>query len=199
DHLDEVVGLSVMALDAEAEVLAQEGDASAALQIIQTMEARYPKYLLHPEFDEVRRRSRGRRAFFLTALDRWKEAIPLFEHALFADEQLGEAAHYLGYCYYRGGDYVKARGKLVEALSIGVPVKTLPRTHYTLALAEYHLGNMKAAKEHLELCAKTGTPEYLAKTQIWQGLEATSRALGLPAEADEYHKRWATPSSGKIN
>src|SRR6185437_7738329 len=109
DHLDEVVGLSVMALDAEAEVLAQEGDASAALQIIQTMEARYPKYLLLPEFGEMHKRIRGLRAFFLTALGRCEEAIPLFENSTFPEGQSGEVADNLGYCYYRRGNYARAR------------------------------------------------------------------------------------------
>lgn len=194
DQVTEIVSLNVMVLDAEAEVLVEEGKGRAALPLIQTMHGRYPKYLLLPEFTEVFQRSRGREGFILTGADRWKEAIPLLEGTPFPDGLSGEAADNLAYCYYKAGNYVGAREQALKALSAAGAPRRIAATHYTLALSEYHLGNMRAAKEHLELCAKIATPEYLGKTQVWQALEATSRALGLTAEADEYHKRWQTPS-----
>jgi hypothetical protein len=69
-----------------------------------------------------------------------------------------------------------------------------------LGAIEYKLSNMEAAKRELELCAKTADPKYTNMTQVWAGLETTSRALGLLLDAENYRKlRTELPPKSKIN
>ena len=98
------------------------------------------------------------------------------------------ACYYLGRCYYEFREYKNARGKLVEALDLGLGDAWQGAAHYVLGIVEYHLSDMEASKREFELCVKTADPAYLSKTKIWEWLETTSRALGQYDEAEKYQK-----------
>jgi len=102
-------------------------------------------------------------------------------------------------CYYEDKEYERARGKLAEALNLGLDTPTEGRAHYVLGLVEYHLSDMRAAKREFELSVKTADPAYLGEG-IWGWLEATSHALGLQAEAENYRRlRAGSPPKANIN
>jgi tetratricopeptide (TPR) repeat protein len=179
--------LAVMVRYAELKTLLAERNQVQALQALEDLVARYPAQLLGPA-SEILNDIDLHHGFLLAADGRWKEAKPFLEKAQPPEAWKDVVYYYLGHCYFEFGEYERAKQKLIEALSLGLSGHWEGRAHYVLGLVEYHLGEMKAAKEQFELCVKTADPRYLGESRIWEWLEAVSRALGLEADAGKYRR-----------
>jgi len=200
-ELDAPVSLPMLARHAEIRVTIEEGKETEALELIEKFLSRYPKQLSLSEFKALAEEVATLRGILLANAGRWKDARHVLENVTPPKASRGQYCHYLGRCYYEDKEYERARSKLVEALNIGLDTPTEGRAHYVLGLVEYHLSDMKAAKREFELSVKTADPAYLGE-DIWGWLEATSHALGLQAEAENYRSirmRSDSPPTSKIN
>jgi len=200
DEYDVRVSLPVMARHADLKVAIKEGKTLEALQLIEDLITRYPKQLSLPQFRTMFDEVKMLRGVILADAGRWKEAKPFLEDATPPEVWRNFHRYYLGHCYYELGEYRLAREKLTDALDLGLPSSWEAKAHYILGLVEYGLSDMDAAKRHFELCVKSPGQKYLDIAEIWEGLEMTSRALGLHAEAENYRRlRVDSPPKSKIN
>jgi tetratricopeptide (TPR) repeat protein len=194
------IGLPVLARHAEIRVTSEERNEPEALRLIEDLISHYPKQLSLPELRNISEEITTLRGFFLANAERWVEARPILEEASPPEDWKSYHRYYLGQCYCELHEYERAREKLMEALNLRPPILWESKVHYHLGVAEYFLSDMSAAKSQFELCLKTSDQKYLDKTRIWEFLEATSRALGLQAEAENYRRmRTDLPSKSPIN
>jgi tetratricopeptide (TPR) repeat protein len=193
DEFDVGTSLPVMARHADLKVTIKEGKTQEALRILEDLLTRYPKQLSLPQFQTMSEEVKTLRGLLLGDLGRWEEARPFLEEASPPEVWKSFHRYYLGQSYYELGKYQLAREKLGEALILGLPNSWTSRAHYLLGLVEYNLSEMKAAKREFELSVKTADTEDSEKSNLkmaktWAYLEATSRALGLQAEAENYRR-----------
>jgi tetratricopeptide (TPR) repeat protein len=188
-ELDVRVSLPVMARYAELKVAIAEGKEAEALRILEELILRYPKQLSTPGFRSIFDEIESQHGFLLADLGRWEEAKPFLEKASPPEAWRAVLSYYLGHCYYVEGDYEHAKEKLSEAFERGLSGHWGAKAHYVLGIIYYRLSDMASAKREFELCAQTADKKYLQSTKIWEWLEATSRVLGLRAEADDYRQR----------
>jgi tetratricopeptide (TPR) repeat protein len=204
DEFDVRISLPVMARHADLKVTIKEGKTLDALGMIEDLLRRYPKQLSLPQFRTMSEEVKTLRALLLGDAGRWEEARPLLEDVSPPEVWKSFHRYYLGQSYYELGKYQLAKEKLAEALVLGLPNSWASRGHYLLGLIEYNLSDMRAAKREFELSIKTADKVNfdaknidLAKT--WAYLEATSRALGLQAEAENYRRLRTDPPTAKPN
>lgn len=189
--------LAVMVRYAELKTLLAERNEVQALQVLEDLVSRYPVQLSGPA-SEILDDIDLHHGFLLADAGRWRQAKPFLEKARPPEAWKSVVCYYLGHGYYESREYECAKEKLMEALHLGLSGHWEGRAHYVLGLVEYHLGDMRAAKEQLELCVKTADPRYLGASRIWEWLEAVSRALGLKADADKYRRlRVASETNSK--
>jgi tetratricopeptide (TPR) repeat protein len=194
------ISLPVMARQAELRVTAAEGKTLEALRILDDLVSRYPKQLSIPEFQTVSQEIKTLRGILLADAGRWEEAGPFLEDAVPPDCWRGTHTYYLGQYYYELKKYERAKEKLLQALNLDLPSSWEGQAHFILGSIEYSLSDLKAAKRHLEECARTADPKYLDMAKVWWGLEVICRNLGLLAEAENYQKlRTGLPPKSKIN
>jgi tetratricopeptide (TPR) repeat protein len=193
------LSLTVMTGYAELKVLLAEKNESEALNLVEWLLSRYPKQLSTPDFKVLFDEIKTHQGFLLANAERWTEARPILETAVFPREWRNVICYYLGYCYYEFREYERARSKLMEALSLGLIDSWARKAHYLAGIVEYHLGDIIAAKMQFELCVKTASSEYLATTKIREWLEVTSRVLGEYDEAEKYRKRRGNPTDSTVN
>ena len=186
-ELNPHITLPMLHRHAEIRVAIAEGKEGEALKLIEDLEARYPKQLALPEFKALREDVATIRGFLLANAGRWDDARLCLENVTPLEERKGQHSYYLGRCYHESKQYERAKNKLIEALAAGLEPPTDGAAHYILGLVQYRLSDMEAAKAQFELSLKTADPAYLG-TEIWGWLEATSRALGLQTEAENYRK-----------
>ena len=179
--------LAVMVRYAELKTLLAERNQVQALEVLEDLVSRYPVQLSGPGV-EILKDIDLHHGFLLADAGRWRQAKPFLEKAHPPESWKSFVCYYLGHCYYEFREYERAKQKLMEALHIGLSGHWEGGAHYVLGLVEYHLGEMKAAKEQFELCVKTADPRYLGASRIWEWLEASSRALGMEADADKYRR-----------
>jgi tetratricopeptide (TPR) repeat protein len=198
-EIDSRFRLPVMVNHAEIRVTTEEGKEIEALQLMEDFVSRYPKQLSLAEFRPMTEEIATLRGFLLANAGRWADARPFLEKTSPPEAWRAQHCYYLGRCYYESKEYKRARGELVEALDLGLEGNEEGMAHYVLGIVEYHLSDMNAAKHHFELSLKTADPAYLGET-IWEWLEATSRALGLQSEAENYRRlRAGPPPKSKMN
>lgn len=199
DEWDVPVSLPVMARHADLRVTAKEGKTLEALRLIEDLIARYPKQLSLPQFQGMFDEVKTLRGELLGRVGRWAEAKPYLEEANPPEAWRGFHLYYLGVCYYELGDYLRAKQKLSEALEVGLEGAWEVSAHLTLGFAEYKLSNMEAAKQQFEICVKSPDQQSIDMQTVWEGLEATARALGLFAEAENFQRLRTDPSKSRIN
>jgi len=191
--------LPVMARNAEVRVTIEEGKEPEALRLIEDFVSRYPKQLSLPDFRPIVEEIATLRGVLLANAGRWADARPFLEQTSPPKAWKAQHCYYLGRCCYEFREYERARDKLVEALNLGLDANEGGMAHYVLGIVEYHLSDMNAAKRQFELSLKTADPAYLGHL-IWEWLEATSRALGLQAEAENYRRlKDGSPPKSKVN
>lgn len=190
DYRDDLeISLKPMAMYAELSVLFIEERDQVALQIADELLARYPKHLSMPSCGEIYADVQLHRALLLSNFEKWNEARPLLESASGGEKWKSLVAYYLGRCYYELKAYTRAKSQLMEAVNLGLAGVWLARAHYLLGIVQYHLGAMAAAKNEFELSIQAADEQYLATTKIWEWLTATSKALGLNAEAERHRRK----------
>jgi tetratricopeptide (TPR) repeat protein len=168
-------------------------DPKGALKRFEAALRKYTPPLKEPRSRDFCEGLQIRCAFVLADIGRWKEALPILEGITSPQEYEEGVAFYLGHCYVEADDYHRAEEKLTEALKLGLPSHLEYRAHCELGRTYYYLENYSIAKEEFEKGAQKADPSYLKQSQIWKWLEITCRALGLPAEAEQY-ARMAKPS-----
>jgi tetratricopeptide (TPR) repeat protein len=197
---DVPITLPVMACHANLKVTAKEGKTLEALRLIEDLITRYPKQLSIPQFQMMFDEVKTLRGVLLGNARRWAEAKPYLEEATPPETWRGYHLYYLGLCYYELGDNLRAKQKLSEALDVGLEGAWEVRAHLNLGFAEYKLSNMEAAKRQFEICVKSPDQQSIDMQIVWEGLEATARALGLVTEAENYKRlRIAGPSKPRID
>jgi tetratricopeptide (TPR) repeat protein len=177
----------------EADIRRFSGNNQEALARLEGMLTKYRQRLSEPDFRYVCEMIQANRAFLLADLERWKESLPILEEAEKFQNFKEEIAFYLGHCYLSAHDYVRAEGKLVEALKLGLPQNLEYRAHCELGMVYASLGNYIKAKSEFESCAQKADTGYIKQAQLWKRLQAVCRALGLKDEVERY-ARLAMPS-----
>jgi tetratricopeptide (TPR) repeat protein len=110
-----------------------------------------------------------RRAFILTNLGRWKEALPILEGIKSPQECREGVAYYLGHCYLAENNYERAQEKLTEALNLGgLPIWLEYRAHCELGMTYYNLKDYEKAKHELEKAAEQADTEHVKQSNIWK-------------------------------
>jgi len=179
--------LAVMVRYAEMKTLLAERSQVQALEVLEYLVSQYPAQLSGPG-TEILNDIDLHHGFLLADAGRWRQAKPFLEKAHPPEAWKSVVCYYVGHCHYEFREYECAKQKLMEALHVGLSGDWEGGAHYVLGLVEYHLGEMKAAKEQFELCVKTADPRYLGASRIWEWLEAASRALGMEEDADKYRR-----------
>jgi tetratricopeptide (TPR) repeat protein len=193
------LSLKIMAQFAEAKLLMEEGDQRSALELLEDLTTKYPEALSAAEMQALTNEAQALRGIIRANLDLFAEAKPFLEQGIFPPGWEGLIAYYLGHCHYELQEFASAEKKLTEAVGTNLPQKWACRAHYILGIVEYKLAKFDKAKNEFDLCLRTSSPEYLGTTKIWEWLEATSRALGLAADAEDYRRRRTLQLGSKAN
>ncbi len=120
-----------------------------------------------------------RRAFILSDLDRWEEALQILQQINQPKEFEKYIAPHLGHCYLVARNYIKAEEALTQALTLGgLPPGLECRAHFELGVVYYNLQKNAQAKSELEQCIATAGAGYLQNSVIWNYLGRTSYKLG---------------------
>jgi tetratricopeptide (TPR) repeat protein len=122
-----------------------------------------------------------------------QEALPVLEGIESPQEFKEGIAFYLGHCYFSARDLDRAEEKIKGALMLGLPKSLEYRAHCDLGVTYYYLKEYGKAKEELESVTRMPDFNCFRTPELWKWLEATCRALGLRAEAENY-ARLARPS-----
>ena len=170
----------------DARLIAKEGRSREAIAKIDSILAEHQYELTNSNFPEVYLGVRRDRAFLLTDLGSFRDALPALEQIDVEDPHDRWTLFYLGYCYLNLERYVEAQRKLEEAISLGLTPDFRGRAHCALGAACYHLQQYARAKSELEEGVKTASPRFLKKVEMWKWLEYTCIGLGLRAEAEKY-------------
>jgi tetratricopeptide (TPR) repeat protein len=199
-EFDVPVSLPVMARHADLKVSVKEGTRLKALRQIEDLIARYPRQLSLPQFRAMFEEVKTLRGVLLAELGRWNEARSFLEETAPPEVWRTYYSYYLGLCYYELGNFQRAREQLSEAIELGLTSSWVAKAHFILGLVEYRLSDMKAAKHQFELCVSSPDQRYIEVAEVWRGLEETSKALGLYAEAENYQRlRIGLKSDSKVN
>jgi tetratricopeptide (TPR) repeat protein len=163
-----------------------ENGLQEALKGLNTILANHQSEMSKPAFVEIYQAVQRDRAFRLTDLGSFDEALPMLEEIASADPHDRWTLFYLGYCYHCSNKYAEAREKLEEAVSLRLPPNYEGQAHCLLGVGYYELGDYSKAKVELELGVKTAPTDYIKNAGIWRWLECSCIGLGLRAEADRY-------------
>jgi len=172
----------------DADILSFEGKIEEALVKFDLLLKKHGSEMQDPEFREIYEMIQSRRGFILADLGRCREALPILKEAESFEARKAEVRFYLGHCYLADHEYSMAKGKLVEALKIGLYRRLEYRAHHELGIVYYRLKEYAQAKLEFVKGAEKADAEYIQQAQIWKWLENTSRSLGLKDEADRYSK-----------
>lgn len=168
---------------AEACLLQSEGREEESLAMMERLLKSRREVFEHSECRYLHEALQEKRAFVLTHLGRYSEAIPLLEEALSfsmnADER-SDLYHYLGICHYESGDHAAAVEALLTALRLSPNRNEVAKTHLWLGRGYFHLREFRKAKESFIACerqlqvGKSGP----AKADLYKWLAATCSQLG---------------------
>jgi len=177
----------------DARIVAAEERLQEALGSLSRILANHQSELSKPGFAEIFQAVQRDRAFLLTDMGSFQEALPLLEEVDLADPHDRWTLFYLGYCYSCTGKFADSQPKLEEALRLGLTPDFEGRAHCALGASSYELGDYAKAKSELEKGVKMASPRYVKQAGIWKWLEYTCISLGLNDEAERY-RRLARPS-----
>ena len=176
-----------------ARIVAAEDRLQEAIGSLNSILADHRSELSKSGFAEIHQAVQRERAFLLTSLGSFQEALPILEEVDSADPHDRWTLFYLGYCYHCTEKYVEAEDKLKEAISLGLPPDFEGQAHCLSGVGHYKLEDYSKAKQELEKGVTTAPKGYIKEAGIWRGLECTCVGLGLSAEAERYG-RLARPS-----
>jgi tetratricopeptide (TPR) repeat protein len=172
----------------EADICRGEGRNEEAVTRLNALLDRYARALKEPDFRSSYQIIQTNRAFLLADLGRWAEAQPILDEAESFEHPKAEIYFYLGYCCVGVKEYERAKQKLVQALSLGLPSHLEFRAHCALGMANYRLGDYARARIELEKGAEKADTSYIKQAKVWKWLEITYRSLGLTEDAERYAK-----------
>jgi tetratricopeptide (TPR) repeat protein len=186
DEQDEFVGVTVGVEIEEAEILVTEGKIEAAIEKLGATLERFKDEIKEPRRIEIYDDIQSRRAYFLTDLDLWENAIPILEAIEKRRNDDTIFLFYLGHCYFRAKRWDDAQQKLERALALGPRPRIAFQAHGSLGMVFYETGDYQRAKQELETSAKLAAPDYIKQAHLWKWLEHTCISLGLNEEARRY-------------
>lgn len=163
-----------------------ENGLQKALEGLNGILANHESELGKPGFAEIYQAVQRDRAFRLTDLGSFQEALPILEEVDSADPHDLWTLFYLGYCYHCASKHAEAREKLEEAVSLRLPPDYEGQAHCLLGISYYEFEDYSKAKVEFEMGVKTAPTDYIKKAGIWRWLECSCIALGLRVEAERY-------------
>lgn len=172
----------------DARIFAVENGEGGALKELDCILANHQSELSKPAFAEIYQAVQRDRAFLLTDLGSFQEALPILEKVDSADPHDRWTLFYLGFCYACTGKFIESQPRLEEAIRLGLTPDFEGRAHCALGASLYEVGDYERAKSELEKGVKTASPKYIMKSGVWKWLEFTCIGLGLKAEAEHYRK-----------
>lgn len=172
----------------DARISEAENGLQEAIEELNGILANHQSELGKPAFAEIYQAVQRDRAFRLTDLGSFQQALPILEEVDSADPHDRWTLFYLGYCYHCTNKHAEAREKLEEAVSLRLPPDYEGQAHCLLGVGYYELGDYSKAKVEFELGVKTAPTDYIKKAGIWRWLECSCIGLGLRAEAERYGK-----------
>jgi tetratricopeptide (TPR) repeat protein len=172
----------------DARIVAAEDRLQEAIGSLNGILADHRSELSKPGFVEIYQAVRRDRAFLLTDIGSFQEAVPILEEVDSADPHDRWTLFYLGYCYSCTGKFLESQQKLEEAIRLGLTPDFEGRAHCALGASYYEVGDYSRAKSELEKGVKTASPRYVKQAGIWRWLECTCISLGLKAEAEHYRR-----------
>lgn len=172
----------------DARISAVENGEEGAVKQLNGILANHQSELSKPAFAEIYQAVQRDRAFMLTDLGSFQEALPILEEVDSADPHDRWTLFYLGHCYACTGQFVESQQRLEEAIRLGLTPDFEGRAHCVLGASYYEMGDYVRAKFELEKGVKTASPKYILQSGIWKWLEFTCISLGLKAEAEHYRR-----------
>lgn len=140
---------------AEACLLQSEGREEESLAMMEQLLKSRQKVFEHSECRYLYEALQEKRAFVLTHLGRYTEAISLLEEALSfsmdADER-SDLYHYFGICHHESGDHSAAVEALLVALRLSPHRNEVAKTRFWLGKGYFHLREFAKAKESFIAC-----------------------------------------------
>jgi tetratricopeptide (TPR) repeat protein len=168
-----------------------EGKPEKALQLLDSLSRQHHEDLSAPEHQELRDELRAKRGMLLAKLERFDDARPALEEALFFHLNATDRAdvrYYLGVCHVKQGDPVKAKERLLEALQVGLRGDNSILVHHMLGVVYSRLGAHAKAIQEFQLCEPHAEAVEIPRKNLYGWLARESRELGLGSDADHYEK-----------
>lgn len=175
----------------EASLHWDQGETKRCLRTLERMLGQYRDLLRTTEHHDLYVAIQVRRATGLAGLNRCGEARPLLEEArdydLTTDEK-GAVLYHLGFCYFTDGRMDEAKKAFLQALENVPQEPYATRAHFYLGIINSREGAHARALHEFESCLPHAEEGQIARGKIYSWLSATTRALGLTADAERYEK-----------
>jgi tetratricopeptide (TPR) repeat protein len=139
-----------------------------------------------PNFADIRDAVCGERAFLLADLGSFTEALAALQKLEPSQSKNPVVIFYLGFCYFEGKDYDRAREKLEKAISMGLTGNFAFRAHWALGIILCELTEYKTAVFEFEAARSAATSSEIVRGNIFGWLEYCCKQLGLKHEAAKY-------------
>ena len=175
-------------------VAAQKGEHGKALLRFEGMLEDYVDLLKTPEYRDLCEEIQQRRAFSLTHLGRYGEALPLLKEAssfstLRADVQ--QQVHlYLGICYAALHEDRLAKEAFLSAIEFDLKNKIEAEARYRVGVLYFLTGGFAQAKHQLEVILQTYRDEVpnVPRKYVYQQLSRACHYLGEKENEKRYAK-----------
>lgn len=162
----------------------EEDNPGEALAAFSTLLSRYASRLAEPECKFIYQDIQLRRAFELSKLSKFREAISIFQACLAFDltPQLRSGAlANLGICYSQIKDRDAAKRYLVQASQSGLSEEWAPEVHFHLGLTYANLERLEDSKREFLICEQL-CPDPV----VYAWLARICELLGQDSEAVQY-------------
>ena len=170
----------------DARIVAGEEKIQEAIDQIDVLLAKYRSDLLSSNLAEIYQVIQRDRAFLLSHLRRFDEALQLLEELYPTDPHDRRVLFYLGYSYLCTANYAKAHLRLTAAIQSGLPSDYEGRARCFLGSTLYELKDFAEAKVAMEKGVKTAPPRFIKEGKTWARLRDICISLGLRTEAEHY-------------
>lgn len=168
----------------DATIYHQEKNIGEAFARLSTVLSKYANQLARPDLRAMYEDIQLRRAFELFGMQRFQDAVPLFEEALLFHMKPGEksaALASLGISYSELKNREAAKEYLLQASERRLDDHWLGQVHFHLGLTYAHLKHLQESKREFQLCER-----YLPISVVYAWLSRICSLLGEKSEAERY-------------
>jgi len=167
----------------------QEGNPAEAFSRLTGVLTSHAEQLKLPEFRSIYEDIQQRRAFDLTRMGKFENAIELFRESLsfrLRPEERSNLLANLGLCYVELKCYELAKDFLLQARELGPTQGLEGHVHFYLAVAYARLNLLPAAKSEFRLCEERAAEYQLQIQQVYSWLSWVCKGLGETRESERY-------------